>query len=66
MLKEKKGTANACQNLDASAISRLPAARTDQINQVNSDYEAVFSSNKAVPQQLYRDHGHTHTPSLQS
>ena len=42
--------------------SSLP--EPDQINRVNSDYQAVTSLNEAMPWQLYGDHGHA--PSLQS
>ena len=61
-MPEWSGT--SCQNLDASAISALPAARTEQISRVNSDYQAVSSLTKAIPRQLYGDHGHAE--SLQS
>ena len=53
------------KNLDAPAISGLPAARTDQISRV-SDHQAVSSSNEAVSWQLYRDHGHAPSPQSQS
>jgi len=37
---------------------QFPAARTDQIGRINSDYWAISSMNKAMSPRLYGDDGH--------